>query len=297
VRRYEVSGKVVLPSSLSSFRGKRHGTAPLRQSGTAKFFAAMLILSTSCGLENRLIFHPSSEILRTPRDVGLEFQDVYFTTPDKVRLNGWFIPHPQAGATMIWFHGNAGNIADRLDNIKLLHDQTRISIFIFDYRGYGRSPGRSSETTTYLDGEGAINFVRSQLSVASDNLVIFGRSLGAAVAAEMASRYDSRAVILESPFVSIREMAKVILPALPIGPLLSAKFDVIDKVDKISVPLLVLHGDQDEIIPFEHGQKVFAAAREPKQFYPIKGAGHNDTFIAGGNRYYERLRSFIENPG
>jgi len=256
----------------------------------------MLILSTSCGLENRLIFHPSSEILRTPRDVGLEFQDVYFTTPDKVRLNGWFIPHPQAGATMIWFHGNAGNIADRLDNIKLLHDQTRISIFIFDYRGYGRSPGRSSETTTYLDGEGAINFVRSQLSVASDNLVIFGRSLGAAVAAEMASRYDSRAVILESPFVSIREMAKVILPALPIGPLLSAKFDVIDKVDKISVPLLVLHGDQDEIIPFEHGQKVFAAAREPKQFYPIKGAGHNDTFIAGGNRYYERLRSFIENP-
>jgi hypothetical protein len=140
-----------------------------------------------------------------------------------------------------------------------------------------------------------MNCVRSQLSVASENLVIFGRSLGAAVAAEMATRYDSRAIILESPFVSIREMAKVILPVLPIGPLLSAKFDVIDKVGKITVPLLVLHGDQDEIIPFEHGQKVFAAAREPKQFYRISGAGHNDTFITGGNRYYERLRSFIEN--
>ncbi len=89
-------------------------------------------------------------------------------------------------------------------------------------------------------------------------------------------------------------MAKVMLPVLPIGPLLSAKFDVIDKVGKITAPLLVLHGDQDEIIPFEQGQRVFAAARQPKQFYPIKGAGHNDTFIAGGNGYYERLKSFIE---
>lgn len=141
-----------------------------------------------------------------------------------------------------------------------------------------------------------MHFVRAQLQVESKNLVIFGRSLGTAVAAEMASRHDSRAVILESPFVSIKEMAKVVLPAVPIGRLLSAKFDVIEKVGKITAPMLVLHGDQDEIIPFEHGQNVFAAAHEPKQFYPIKGAGHNDTFIVGGNAYYERLRSFIENP-
>lgn len=141
-----------------------------------------------------------------------------------------------------------------------------------------------------------MNFVHSQLQNESKNRVIVGRSLGAAAAAEMASRHDGRAVILGSPFVSIREMAKVILPAEPIGPLLSTKFDVIDKVGKITVPLLVLHGDQDEIIPFEHGEKVFAAAREPKQFYPIKVAGHNDTFIAGGNPYYERLFTFIEKP-
>jgi len=255
---------------------------------------AILWLVTGCGLENRLIFHPTTEILRTPREVGLDYQDHYFTTADNVRLHGWFIPHPQASATMIWFHGNAGNISDRVDNIRLLHDKTRIGIFIFDYRGYGRSPGRSSEATTYLDGEAAMEFVRSQLKVEGKNLVIFGRSLGAAVAAEMASRHDSRAVILESPFVSIREMAKAILPALPIGSLLSAKFDVIDKVGKITAPLLVLHGDQDEIIPFDQGQRVYAAAREPKQFYRIKGAGHNDTFVTGGDAYYERLRQFIE---
>jgi pimeloyl-ACP methyl ester carboxylesterase len=269
-------------------------SAALQRLGAGNFLIVLLCLLTGCGLENRLIFHPTTDIARTPRDVGLDYLDLYFTTADNVRLNGWFIPHPQASATMIWFHGNAGNIGDRVDNIKLLHDKTRISIFIFDYRGYGRSPGSSSETTTYIDGDAAMNFVRTQLQVDSKNLLIFGRSLGAAVAAEMATRHGRRAVILESPFTSISDMAKIVLPALPIGPLLSAKFDVIDKVGKITAPLLVLHGDQDEIIPFEQGQRVFAAARQPKQFYPIKGAGHNDTFIAGGDGYYERFKSFIE---
>ena len=264
--------------------------------GAGGFLLIILGQFAGCGLENRLIFHPTTEILRTPRDVGLDYRDLYFTTLDNVRLNGWFIPHPQASATMIWFHGNAGNIGDRVNNIKLLHDKTAIGIFIFDYRGYGRSPGTPSETSTSLDGEAAIHYVPTQLKVESKNLVIFGRSLGAAVAAEMASRHDSRAVILESPFTSIRAMAKVVFPVLPIGPLLGAKFDVLDKVGKINAPLLVLHGDQDEIIPLEQGKQVFAAARPPKQFYPIKGAGHNDTFIAGGNGYCERLKSFIETP-
>ena len=278
-----------------NYQGKCCQTVAQRL-GAGGFLVVILGLFAGCGLENRLIFHPTTEILRTPRDVGLNYRDLYFTTADNVHLNGWFIPHPQASATMIWFHGNAGNIGDRVNNIKLLHDRTGIGIFIFDYRGYGRSPGSPSETSTYLDGDAAIKFVRTQLKVESKNLVIFGRSLGAAVAAEMATRHDSRAVILESPFTSIREMAKEVLPALPIGPLLSAKFDVLDKVGKITAPLLVLHGDQDEIIPLEQGKRVFAAARQPKEFYPIKGAGHNDTFIAGGNGYYERLKSFIETP-
>ena len=128
----------------------------------------MLIVVLACylgGLENQLIFHPSAEIVRTPRDVGLEFQDLFFTTADDVRLNGWFIPHRQASTTLVWFHGNAGNISHRVDNIKLLHDKIHINIFIFDYRGYGRSAGSSSETTTYLDGEAALEFVRNQLQV------------------------------------------------------------------------------------------------------------------------------------
>jgi fermentation-respiration switch protein FrsA (DUF1100 family) len=194
----------------------------------------------------------------------------------------------------VWFHGNAGNISHRVENIKLLHDKVKVNIFIFDYRGYGRSEGSVSEAGTYQDGAAALQFVRKQPGVEAENLIIFGRSLGAAVAAEMASRFDSRGLILESPFISIREMAKSVFPLLPIGPLLQTRYDNLEKIVKIKVPLLVLHGDRDEVIPYEHGKRVFAAAPGPKDFYTINGAGHNDTYIVGGDAYFQRLRSFIE---
>jgi len=248
----------------------------------------------ACRPEDSLIFHPSAEIVHTPRHAGLEFQDLFFTTVDGVRLNGWFIPHPEARVTMVWFHGNAGNISHRVENIKLLHDKVKINIFIFDYRGYGRSEGSPSEAGTYEDGVAALQFVGKQLGVKTGDLIIFGRSLGAAVAAEMAGRVQSRALILESPFVSIREMAKSVFPLLPITSLLQTRYDNLEKIVKIKVPLLVIHGDRDEVVPYEHGKRVFAAAPAPKDFYPITGAGHNNTYIVGGDAYFQRLRSFIE---
>jgi len=261
------------------------------------FFPRFLLLAfflVGCRPEDKLIFYPSAEIIHTPGQVGLEFQDLFFTTADGVRLHSWFIPHRDARITLVWFHGNAGNISHRVENIKLLHDKVKVNIFIFDYRGYGRSEGSVSEAGTYQDGAAALQFVRKQLGVEAQNLIIFGRSLGAAVAAEMASRFDSRGLILESPFVSIREMAKSVFPLLPIGPLLQTRYDNLEKIVKIKVPLLVLHGDRDEVIPYEHGKRVFAAAPGPKDFYTINGAGHNDTYIVGGDAYFQRLRSFIE---
>ncbi|MGH7817011.1 MAG: alpha/beta hydrolase [Candidatus Binatia bacterium] len=261
------------------------------------FFAGFLLIAFSfmgCRPEDSLIFHPSAEIVQTPRHAGLEFQDLFFTTADGVRLNGWFIPHPEARATMVWFHGNAGNISHRVENIKLLYDKVKINIFIFDYRGYGRSAGSVSEEGTYRDGAAALDFVKKQLRVDVKNLIIFGRSLGAAVAAEMALRFESRGLILETPFMSIREMAKTIFPILPIGALLQTRYDVVEKVGKIKVPLLVLHGDRDDVVPYEQGKKVFAAAGEPKEFYTIGGATHNDTYLVGGDAYFQRLRSFVE---
>ena len=259
----------------------------------AKFLLTAFALM-GCRIEDRFIFHPSAEIVQTPLQVGLQFQDHFFTSADGVRLNGWFIPRRDARATLVWFHGNAGNISHRVENIKLLHDRVKINVFIFDYRGYGRSTGSSSEEGIYRDGAAALGFIKQQLGVEAKNLIIFGRSLGAAVAAEMALRFPCQGLILETPFTSIRDMAKAVFPVLPIGPLLQTRFDVREKVAKVKVPLLVLHGDRDDLVPYEQGEKVFAAARAPKEFYTIHGATHNDTYLVGGNAYFERLRDFIE---
>ena len=250
-------------------------------------------LLSSCRFEDQIIFQPSPHIIDQPSSASLAFEDLYFETTDGVRLNGWFIPHPRAQFTLLWFHGNAGNIGHRVDNIKRLHDQLEINVLIFDYRGYGRSEGSISEAGSYLDGAAAVVFLYEKLGRDRNNIVFFGRSLGAAVAAEMARRYQPQGLILESPFVSIREMAKAIFPSLPIRSLLQTEYDIVKKIKEIRTPLLVLHGDRDEVVPFAQGKAVFAAAPEPKAFYTIVGAGHNDTYIAGGEPYYQRLREFV----
>lgn len=269
----------------------------LALSGLLRTFTYMLFLTlaNACGIENRMIFHPAASLERTPADVGLHFEDIVFTTRDGVRLHGWLVPRRDADSTLVWFHGNAGNISHRVENIKLLHELVRVNVFIFDYRGYGRSHGRPSEEGTYLDGEAALELIGNKLGDENrKKIILFGRSLGAAVATEMATRFDSQALILESPFVSVAEMARTILPLLPIGPFLHTKYDVKEKIKKTKVPLLVLHGERDEIVPIEQGREVFDAAPEPKKFFTIAGAGHNDTYIVGGENYFRELKEFID---
>lgn len=256
----------------------------------------LTLLSWGCPMEERFIFYPVARIEETPRDIGLAFDDIFFTTSDGVRLNGWLVPYSGSKMTFLWFHGNAGNISHRLENIKLLHDKVKINIFIFDYRGYGRSEGRVSEEGTYRDGEAALKYLRSREEIDSKRIVFFGRSLGAAVATELATREECLALILETPFASIREMARVAFPLLPIGPLLRTRYDTVEKIKSVKAPLLVLHGDRDEIVPFEQGKKIFDAASQPKEFYTIRGAHHNDTYIVGGEAYFAALKDFIERP-
>jgi fermentation-respiration switch protein FrsA (DUF1100 family) len=254
----------------------------------------MSLLFWGCLMEEKFIFYPSSRIDATPREVGLPFEDIFFSTSDGVRLNGWFVSHPRSKTTLLWSHGNAGNIGHRVENIKLLHEKVGISIFIFDYRGYGRSEGSASEEGTYRDAEAALQYLRSRKDVDPKKIVFFGRSLGAAVAAELATREDCMALILETPFASIREMARTAFPLLPVGPFLRTRYDVVEKIKKVKVPLLVLHGDRDEVVPFSQGRKVFEEAPGPKEFYTIQGAHHNDTYIAGGDAYFAALKNFIE---
>lgn len=246
-------------------------------------------------MEEKFIFFPSGEITATPGDAGLAYEDVYFAAADGTRLNGWLAPRPGAAATVLWFHGNGGNIGDRVGALKMLHDKVRAGVFMIDYRGYGRSGGAVSEAGTYGDARAALDYLKTK-GIDADRVVVFGQSLGAAVAADLAAREACLAVVLEAPFASIPDMARALYPWLPAA-LIRTRYDVVEKIKKIKAPVLVAHGEQDDVVPFEQGRRVFAAAPEPKQFYPIPGARHNDTFYAGGDAYLAAIKDFIERAG
>jgi len=248
------------------------------------------------GLEKYLIFAPDRALEMTPGDLAISYQDVRFPASDGVRLHGWFVPTPAARLTLAWFHGNAGNISHRVENLGLLRRAVPLNIFIFDYRGYGLSDGRLadlSEDATYRDAEGALAYLRGRDDLRETRLVYFGRSLGAAIAVEMARRHPPAGLILETPFTSIQDMARAVLPLLPIGGLVRTRYDSLAKIPELRVPLLVLHGDQDDVVPFTQGRRLFEAAREPKTFYTIRGAHHNDTFVAGGRAYFDVWAQFL----
>jgi fermentation-respiration switch protein FrsA (DUF1100 family) len=241
--------------------------------------------------EKGIVFFPDSYLVGTPADYGLEFEDVWFTAADGVQLHGWWVPRPGA-PVLVWFHGNAGNISHRLENVKLLHDLVGVQVFIFDYREYGRSQGRISREGTFKDASAAYGYATSTRKIAAQDIVLFGRSLGTALATDLATRVSCGSLILEAAFTNSSEMAKMLAPFLfdwrPKIP-----YDNLGKIAKVTVPVLVVHGSDDEIIPVDMGRRVFAAAPEPKELYIIPGAHHNDTYLVGGRTYFERLKAFI----
>ena len=278
--------------------------APARRVALLSLVLAMLVTGGFAArqvglLDRHFIFFPERELVANPGDMGLQYESVFFEASDGVQLHGWFVPG-ESGVTLLWFHGNAGNISHRVDNVAMLHRRVGASMFIFDYRGYGRSSGMTSEDGTYLDAEAAIDYLRSRTDAAVDQkLVLFGRSLGCAVAVEMAVRHKVHAIILESPFASIRDMARRAYPFLPTGVLVRmvrARYDSISKIRSVHSPLMVLHGDRDDIVPIDTGRELYDAANEPKRFYVIEGAGHNDTYLVGGEPYLDALKAFIEDP-
>ncbi len=243
------------------------------------------------GVERALIYHPIRELIGTPASLGLPFQDVWFEAEDGVRLHGWLVPGARP-TTLLWSHGNAGNISHRLDNIREIHDRLGIGIFIFDYRGYGRSDGSPTEAGLYRDARAARDALVRRLNVPAAEIIYFGRSLGAVVALELALAHPPPAVILESPFLSVPAMANRAVPGS--GFLFKTRFDSLAKIGRLRTALLILHGDADEVVPYEHGRRLWEAASEPKAFYTIAGAHHNDTYLVGGNDYWEAWRRFLD---
>lgn len=250
------------------------------------------VLLVSC--ENKIIFHPYKypDGFWEPQSVGINVEDIYFSAADGVKLHAWFVPAQNPVATLMWFHGNAGNLSHRLDNIQALLP-LNLNVFIFDYRGYGRSEGTPDEAGIYLDSQAAYDVLVKTKNIVPEKLFLFGRSLGGVFAAKTAATNPAAGLILESTFTSAQDMAKKMFPFLPLGKAIRSKLDAVGMVQNLKMPKLFLHGTKDEIVPYTLGRKLFDAASEPKEFYDIKGAGHNDTYTVGGKSYFQALQGFI----
>ena len=246
-------------------------------------------------LQNRMVFlanMPGRALTATPGDAGFAYQDVSITTSDSVRLHGWFVAANQAKATVLFLHGNAGNISHRLDSIAIFRE-LGLDVFIIDYRGYGQSEGKPSEQGTYLDARAAWEYLVNDREIAPKKIVIFGRSLGGAVASWLAAQTTPGAVILESTFTSAPDMAHRLYPFLPVRLMTRLKYSVKENVKRLSSPLLVVHSRQDEVIPFDMGESIFAAAPEPKQMLVITG-DHSGGFLLNRNEYMTVLDKLLD---
>ncbi len=258
--------------------------------------AAMAIYAAFAGLmyvtQSRQVYFPTRAHVTTPALHGMAYEDVEFVTEDGMRLHGWFVPAPTARGVLLFFHGNAGNVSHRIDSIRIFRE-LGLSVFIIDYRGYGRSEGSPDEAGTYRDAAAAWRWLRQERGVPAEDIVVFGRSLGAAVAAWLAARERPRAVILESPFTSAPDLGAELMPWLPVRQLIRFEYDTRSAVRSFDAPLLVIHSRRDEIVPFHHGRAVFDAAREPKSFLEIRG-GHNDGFLISRPQYERGLAEFLD---
>jgi len=234
---------------------------------------------------------PGRDVTMTPAEIGLAHEEVIVETADDVSVHGWFIPG-RSRRVLLFFHGNAGNISHRLDSIRQFHD-LGLSVLIVDYRGYGESGGRTTEAGIYRDAEAAWRYLVDIRGLRPEEIIVFGRSLGASVAARLAAQQRPLALIVESSFVSVPAMAQEIYPWLPVRWLSRLRHATADYIREVHCPVLVVHSLDDEIIPFRHGQTVFAAAPEPRVFLELRGS-HNDGFLLDESAYLEGLSAFLQ---
>jgi len=256
----------------------------------------LLVVAGVYLMQPRLLYLPNlpgRTLGATPRDVGLAYQDVRLRTEDGLSLHGWYVPGAGPG-TLLFFHGNAGNISHRLGSIKVFHD-LGLSVFIVDYRGYGESEGSPTEDGTYRDAEAAWRYLTESRGVSPGRIVVFGRSLGGAVAAWLAARTRPAGLIVESAFTSVPDLGQELYPWLPVRWL--SRFDYATRryIADVRAPVLVVHSRDDEIAPFHHGEAIFAAAPEPRTLLELEGA-HNDAHVRSERLYIAGLRDFLARP-
>lgn len=244
--------------------------------------------------EKGIVFFPERRFVGTPHDWGIElFEDVFFPAADGTRLHGWWVPGPDSRGVIVWFHGNAGNISHRLDNLRRLLDAVGFSIFIFDYREFGRSEGSISKAGTFFDAEGVLRYLTVERKLNPGNLLLFGRSLGTALAVHLGRFIEPLGMVLEAAFTSTMEMLRRYFPFGVPSSLTQTMYESLLYIDVITCPILFIHGANDEAIPISMGRTLYDKAIAPKFFYEVPYADHNDTYLVGGEAYFEKWRSFV----
>lgn len=239
----------------------------------------------------KFVYYPYPDLVATPADAGLKYEQVNLTTSDQLRINGWFLPHMKPRATLLFLHGNGGNISHRMEKL-LIFNRLGLAVFIIDYRGYGDSEGSPSEQGTYLDATAAWDYLTKERGIPENRIILYGESLGGAIASWLADRHKAGALILESAFTSIGDMGKHYYPYLPVKLLARIKYPTMEYIHNVTCPVLVIHSKTDDIVPYIQGRKLYESAQEPKSFLEISG-DHNNGFMQSGQTYSNGINEFL----
>lgn len=259
----------------------------------ASIFAGyLLLLGLMFIFQNKLIFLPSPDLLITPERAGLQAEDIWVKTRDGVQLHGWFFPNEESEYVIVMSHGNAGNIGNRIDIAKLLNG-IGLSVVLYDYRGYGQSNGTPSEEGIYVDIESVVNYLKTEKGFTENQMVMYGRSLGGAVASYAATKFSVSGLVLDSAFKNLKAMVGDLYPFVPAA-LARYEFSTEKYLEKIpGIPVMIMHSQNDDIVSISHARHLFKLAKEPKRFVELRG-GHNNNFYASTDIYSRNWREFIQ---
>ncbi len=243
-------------------------------------------------MQPTFLYRPVREVSFTPDELGLDFESVVFKSGDGLLLSGWYVPAESAELTVLFCHGNGGNMFHRLDSINIFYN-LGLNCFIFDYRGYGSSEGKPGEEGTYLDVMAAYKWLTEEKKVSPADIIIFGRSLGGSIAAQLASKVEARTLVIESVFTSYVDIGRKFYPYMPVRWFARFSYKTIDYIKDVLCPVMIIHSRNDEIVPFEFGLELYEAANEPKELVEILG-GHNDSFLVSGEIYKNAWTNWLK---
>ena len=277
---------------------KKHDsrTFSLKKFTTKLLIASAILYVLLCvvffAIQPLVLYQPSYEIHRTPNNISLDFKNVTLASGQADNISAWYVPARNERGTVLFCHGNAGNMADRLYSIQQFH-KLGLSVLIFDYNGYGLSSGKPSEENTYQNALAGWEYLTKEREISPGRIVLFGRSLGGAVAVWLAEQVNAKALIIESTFTSVPDTGKHYFPFSPVRALCRYDYNSLRRIKKIRLPILVIHSRNDDVIPYAHGRTLYEAAPEPKQFLELKG-NHNEGFAVTGDRYVSQIDAFLK---